>query len=123
MTIPENARFLKERGKAIWAAFEADDLPAGTQAMVHELARLADALDKLDAILAGRRTEWIKLIDFGDGELTLEVNGILGERRQNALAFTTMYRELRSAGVKETMGEKTNQGDGNLILRLVRDAG
>jgi hypothetical protein len=115
-------RYLKERGQAIWAAYNADDLPSGSQAMVHELCRLADSLDKLDAILGARATEWAKIVDGVDGEVTLEVNGLLGERRQHALAFTSLYKELRTAGIKEQTGESESDGRGGLILSLVNNA-
>lgn len=121
MSAPE---YLKERGRQIWDAYSADELPAGNRAMVHELCRLADALDKLDAILGARRTEWIKVLDeFGDGQVTLEVNALLGERRQHALAFTTVMRELRTAGIEQSAGERKLETDGRsgLILKLVQD--
>lgn len=118
-------RFLKERGQAIWAAYSADDLPEGTKAMVHELCRLADTLDKLDMILGARASEWAKIVDGVDGEVTLEVNGLIGERRQNALAFKVLYAELRSAGAKEVTGNEKgeSEGRGGLILSLVQDVG
>lgn len=118
-------KYLKERGQAIWDAYEADDLPQGSKAMVHELCRLADALDKLDMLLAVNKDVWAKILEGIDGEVTLEVNGLLGERRQHALAFTTLYRELRTAGIKESSGEEKDEmkGRGGLILSLVQDAG
>ncbi len=117
--------FLRERGRAIYDAYEADSLPEGTRAMVVEFARLAEALDKLDMILRANKTEWAKiLLDEMSGEVTLEVNGLLGERRQHALAFKTLYNELRAAGVKETGGseKKQDEGRGGLILSLVQSA-
>lgn len=121
MTTP---RYLKERGRSIWEAYQADSLPAGSQAMVHELCRLADALDKLDAILGARATEWAKIVEGVDGEVTLEVNGILGERRQHALALTSLYKELRTAGIKEKSEfDQKSEGRGGLILSLVNNAG
>jgi hypothetical protein len=117
-------RYLKERGQAIWETYEADRLPEGSKAMVHEFARLADALDKLDMILGARATEWAKIVDGIEGEVTLEVNGLLGERRQHALAFKVLYNELRAAGIKERSGEESEEkGRGGLILSLVQDAG
>ena len=117
-------RFLKDRGKAIWATYGADDLPDGSKAMVLEFARLADALDKLDAILNAHKTEWAKIVVDDIGEVTLEVNALMGERRQHALAFKVLYAELRAAGVKEDSGKQTqNEGRGGLILSLVQDAG
>lgn len=119
-------QYLKDRGKAIWDAYDADSLPEGTKAMVHEFCRLADALDKLDMLLAVNKDTWAKIVEDVAGEVTLEVNGLLGERRQHALAFKVLYAELRSAGVKETGGEAEKvDGRVGLIakLALVRDVG
>ena len=117
-------RYLKDRGKSIWAAYGADDLPEGSKAMVLEFCRLADALDRLDTILAARATEWAKIVDGIEGEVTLEVNGLLGERRQHALAFKVLYAELRSAGIKEDAGStETAGGREGLILSLVQNVG
>lgn len=122
MTVPES---LKERGQKIWEAYSADDLPAASRAMVHELCRMADALDRLDALLGGRAAEWIKVLEeYGDGEVTLEVNGVLGERRQHALAFTTMLREIRMAGIEQNaIKVNPTEGRAGLILSLVQDVG
>ena len=118
-------RFLKERGKAIWAAYGADDLPEGSKAMVLEFCRLADALDKLDLILGANKTEWAKIVVDDLGEVTLEVNALMGERRQHALAFKVLYAEMRAAGLKETGGNEKSEteGRGGLILSLVQDVG
>lgn len=121
MTAPDG---LQTRGKLIWDAYGAGELPASSQAMVHELCRLADALDRFDGILTGARAEWVKVVDVGDGEVTLEINNVLGERRQYALAFKVLYAELRAAGVKEnTEAKPQTEGREGLILSLVQSAG
>lgn len=92
--------------------------------MVHEMARLADGLDRLDMILGARASDWAKIILDEVGEVTLEVNPLLGERRQNALAFKQLYQELRTAGIKENGGaQEEAEGRGGLILTLVQNAG
>lgn len=119
MSAPE---YLKERGRAIWEAYDADALAAANKAMVHELCRMADALDKLDAILGARADEWVVIAEDLQGEVTLEVNAVLNERRQHALAFTTMLREIRAAGIEQAARDpkakpKTNTR-GNLLELL-----
>jgi hypothetical protein len=96
--------YLKTRGLAIWRSYQAGSLPAGEQALIHELARLADALDKLDMILGARASDWAKIVIDEVGEVTLEVNGLLGERRQHAIAFKTLFAEIRAAGIKPVEG-------------------
>ncbi len=116
-------KYLRERGRAIWDAFAADGLPAAHQAMIHEAGRLADALDKLDAILGGRQDDWVKIMIDDMGEVTLEVDGLLGERRLYAMAFKTMMQEIRQAGLTQTPIDKPKTGEdeedrGAIILNL-----
>lgn len=114
-------RFLRERGKEIWAAFSADALPAGSRALVHEACRLADTLDRLDAILGGRQKEWIKVEVDALGEVTLVVDALLGERRQQALAFKMVMQEIRTAGIQETgTQEKKPEGRTGIVDELRR---
>jgi len=104
--VSDGERFLRERGKEIWAAFGADALSAGSRALVHEACRLADTLDRLDAILGGRQKEWCK-VELNDlGEITLSVDPLLSERRQQALAFKMIMQEIRTAGIQETGGQQ-----------------
>lgn len=93
----EAPTYLKDRGRSIWEAYDTDAMSAVDRALIHELARLADALDKLDMILGARASDWAKIIIDEVGEVTLEVNGLLGERRQHAIAFKTLYAEVRAA--------------------------
>lgn len=115
--------YLKERGQAIWTSFDADRLPAGEQSLVHELARLADALDKLDMILGARASDWAKIVIDDVGEITLEVNGLLGERRQHAIAFKTLFSEIRSAGIKakDSSIERSADEEPPDMLAVLRD--
>lgn len=96
--------YLRARGRAIWDAYDADKLQAGSRALIHELGRLADALDKLDMILGGHEREWAKIVQDDLGEITLEVDALLSERRQHAVAFKTLYAEIRTAGLREAEG-------------------
>lgn len=116
---------LGERGAAIWTAYGAEGLPAGNQALVLEIARTADGLDKLNALLVGCRDEWAK-VEFDDmGEVILEVTPLLSERRQQQMAFKQLLGEARQLGLKQTGGtelEEEPAGRSGLILSLVRDA-
>lgn len=105
-------RYLRERGKAIWASFGASSLPAGQQALVHEACRLADGLDNLDAILGSRQKEWAKIETDDGGEVTLVVDGLLSERRQHVIAFSQVMERIRAAGLKEGTPKTTGKGEG-----------
>lgn len=112
---------LGARGRAIWAAYRAESLAAGNQALILEIARLADGLDKLDGLLSGSRADWgvIELDELG--EVHLVIDSLLSERRQQQLAFKQLLMEARQAGLKQT-GEKIEReesnGRGGLILDI-----
>jgi len=91
---------LGDTGAAIWTAFQADKLDAGSKALVRELARCADTLDRLDSLAMGRREEWVSLTFDDMGEVHLTVDKILEVRRSHQLAFKALYAEVRAAGVK-----------------------
>ncbi len=114
---------LQQRGQAIWASYKADGLPASLSALVEETARTADRLDKLDALLAGRRDDWASIVLDEMGEVTLVVDKLLGEARQQQMAFKQLLMELRQAGLKPEMTEKTEdkpQGRGGIVDELRR---
>lgn len=115
---------LQARGREIYAAFNADSLPAGNRALVMEAARCADLLDKLDGLIQGDQSAWLKLVFDDMGEVTLSMDGVVGERRQQQMALRQLMSEIRQAGIKQAAGEeKTPNGRGGLILELQRDAG
>ncbi len=114
---------LQPRGQAIWASYKADDLPASLSALVEETARTADRLDKLDALLAGRRDEWAFILTDDMGGVSLMIDKLLGEARQQQMAFKQLLMELRQAGVKPEMTEKIEeqpQGRGGMVDELRR---
>jgi hypothetical protein len=99
---------LKARGAALWAKeSESRPLDGFTAVLLAEMCRTADALDRLDQILAGRAREWIKLGDeiemLADGgvKVTVVVDGILSERRQQQLAFRQLAALLKVGELPE----------------------
>jgi hypothetical protein len=114
---------LQQRGQAIWAAYGADSLPASLSALVEETARTADRLDKLDALLAGRRDDWAFILTDDMGGVSLVIDKLLGEARQQQMAFKQLLMELRQAGLKPEMTKKTEdqpQGRGGIVDELRR---
>lgn len=91
---------LGKHGQAIWNAYRADTLDAGIQALIRELARCADTLDRLDELASGRREGWVSLVFDDMGEIHLSVDKILDIRRNHQLALKAIYAEVRAAGVK-----------------------
>lgn len=91
---------LEATGRAIWAAYQGDKLDAGSQALVREFARCADTLDRLDALAAGRRETWAKLMFDEMGEILLVIDKLLDVRRNHQLALKALYAEMRTSGIK-----------------------
>lgn len=105
------------RGKAIWLAYAAGSRPAGERALVHELARCADTLDRLDALAAGRAEAWASLAFDGMGEITLTVDKVLDERRTHQIAFKTLIGEVRQAGIKAAAASQDEAPEDALAKR------
>lgn len=101
--------YLKERGRAMWTSFGGPGLPPGKAALLLEACRMADGLDKLDAILGGRKREWVKILPDDMGEVTLIVDGLLTERRQQQVAFAQLVDKMRAAGLEETAVTKKDE--------------
>lgn len=96
-------------GQAIWKAYNASKLDAGSQALVRELARCADTLDRLDGLAAGRQDSWVILAFDEMGEVHLSVDKILDQRRNHQLAFKTLYAEIRAAKLPATTDGKPGE--------------
>ncbi len=114
---------LGKTGEGIWTAFQADGLDKASQALVRELARCADTLDRLDELSKGKREAWASLVFDDMGEVHLAVDKLLSEQRQTQTVFKTLYNELRQAGVKpaETGGSMAGPEDMLAALRKKKD--
>lgn len=114
---------LGESGTAIWAAFKATTLDAGSQALVLELARCADTCDRLDGLVAGRHDSWASLAFDDMGEIHLHIDKILELRLKHQNTLKALYAEVRAAkiGVKE--GEAPVEQPKSLVdqLKLKRE--
>lgn len=77
------------------AAMDADPSVA---VLVNEACRIIDRLDQIDAIITGK-AEWIELMHFrtkqgDDSEVTVTIDGVLAEARQQAAALNTLFTKL-----------------------------
>ena len=104
---------LKARGAALWEKETVKrTLDGFTAVLLGELCRTADTLDRLDSILAGRTRDWIKLGDelemLADGgvKVTVVVDGILSERRQQQLAYRQLCTLLKVGELPERVVDR-----------------
>lgn len=83
---------LRDRGRALWSSL---GQTAGTAAgeLALEACRLADRLERLDAMLTGR-ADWFEMVQVDEGVFVLRVDSLLDQGRQQALAFKQLLAEL-----------------------------
>lgn len=110
---PRQPRYLKARGRRLWAELIAGNPGPADVVLIEEACRLADRLDKLDAILGGRDRAWIT-IEIPDGGSTAEVivDKVLSEARQQQIALKQLLGELRqsrAANVTPARSGKSSQ--------------
>lgn len=86
------------RGAALWAAMEPEKLAPTHRVLLEEACRIADRLDRLDAMLAGRE-DWVRLQARNDEatEVTVIVDNLLAESRQQATTLRGLVAEVRAA--------------------------
>lgn len=106
---------LESRGQKLWRAITAErELgPAGVELLL-EAARIADRLDRVDAMLRDPETVWLEVMAKNDGEIhVLVVNSLLAEARQHALALKQLLSELR----QQSPGNSAD-GGGDAVEKL-----
>lgn len=96
---PSQPRYLRSRGRRLWAELTTDDEPDPTEVvLIEEACRIVDRLDKLDAILGARDKAWITLQVPEDGSVAeIVVDKALSEARQQQIALKQLLSELRTA--------------------------
>lgn len=91
---------LGRRGRALWDLSSADGpLKPAEQVILEEACRLADRLERLDALLRGEDREWARLAPASlDGSVVrVVVDGLLSETRQQQVALKQLLAEFRAA--------------------------
>lgn len=102
-------RWFRAGGQRLWDEMGGDGLSGTQRVLLEQACRIVDRLDRLDAILNGRDRAWLTLDVGDDGEITVIVDKVLGESRQQATALKQLFAELRqglSGG-----GEQEHGGD------------
>lgn len=116
---------LGPRGQRLWDAVTAiGPLDPARVVLLEEACRIADRLDRLDAVLTGRSDAWMRLQASEDGsEVTVVVDKALSEARQQASTLNTIVGSLRPAvaGRPTSAQDKpalAPEGKGGSVVRL-----
>lgn len=104
---------LGERGQALWDALAVKVEPAAA-VLLAEACRIADRLERLDRIIAGRGDEWLRLkLPDGEGkDLVVIVDGALVEARQQTQVLRQTLAHLAVGSIATT----PTGGDGRSIV-------
>lgn len=108
---------LAVRGRQLWTDLIAEGPPGPAhRILIEEVCRIADRLDRLDRLLGDSEDQaWMRLQVSEDGaEVTVVVDRVLSEARQQAVALKQLVAELRQA----TAGGKPAAKGGGLIDQL-----
>jgi hypothetical protein len=114
MGAPRAPQHLGTRGRRLWRELLAEGKPRPAQlVLIEEACRIADRLDRLDAVLRGDEDAWARLlVDEDGGEITVKVDSVLSEARQHATALKQIVAELRQSAAGATAAATSGQGGG-----------
>ncbi|WP_258401554.1 hypothetical protein [Micromonospora saelicesensis] len=91
---------LGTRGRRLWQQCTDDGaaLKPAERVLLEEACRTADRLDTLDRILRGDEDAWMRFrVNDGGDEVTVVVNSVLSEARQQQVALKALLAELRAS--------------------------
>lgn len=113
---------LRTRGRRLWRDLtDGKAIEPAQRVLIEEACRIADRLDRLDALLTGDAEDWVRLVDDrGDPERqTVVIDKPLAEARQQATALKQIIAELRQAGaVAGTSGKDQPSGEASVRDQL-----
>lgn len=104
------------RGRRLWDDMGGDALTGGRRVLLEEACRIADRLDRLDAILAGSSEDWLSFVETKGmpDRQEIVIDKPLAEARQQATALKQLIAELRQG---ESAGGEQDQG-GSILDEL-----
>lgn len=99
------------RGRRLWDDMNGDTLTGGRRVLLEEACRIADRLDRLDALLAGSAEDWLSFVETkgNPDRQEIVIDRPLAEARQQATALKQIIAELRQGAASG--GEQDQGGD------------
>jgi hypothetical protein len=98
MSTPKAPAGLSARGRRLWADLnDMAELDATQRILAEEACRMADRLEKLDALLRGDAEEWVRIREPRvDGDpMVIVIDSALAEARQQANVMKQLLAALR----------------------------
>lgn len=100
----------------MWTDLGGAQLTGAHRVLAEEACRIADRLDRLDEVLTGPGTAWMRFrVAEGDTEVTVVVDRALSEARQQAVALKAIVSELRQAAGS---ARQPTKGGGGVLDQL-----
>lgn len=104
-------RGLGERGRRLWRQSKPAHLPPAQRLLLEEACRIADRLERLDAILRGDERDWMRFQpDITGTVVRVVVDSVLAESRQQALALKALVSELRQGAATAQPSKSEESG-------------
>lgn len=103
---------LGARGRRLWRELATPATPPAQRVLMEEACRIADRLERLDAILRGESDAWARFkVGEDSDEVMVVVDRVMSEARQQAVALRQLVAELRqAAGVSKPSGQQQQGG-------------
>lgn len=97
MAVPRTPPGLAAKGRRLWRELcDLNEFDPAERVLLEEACRIADRLDRLDALLSGEGDAWLRLRVNDDGtEVRVVMDGALSEARQQANVLKQIVAALR----------------------------
>jgi hypothetical protein len=74
--------------------------PRGVTLLIHEAARVADRLERLDRVITGQDKDWLRVYVSDGGEVVMKVDGAIAEERQQSSLYARLLAEIHRQRAK-----------------------
>jgi HJR/Mrr/RecB family endonuclease len=111
---------LLQRGRDLLAYLAPEGTDAARYALALEAARMADRLEELDKVIQGQGftdlfqletvNEYVTAEEIAKVEVTVKINGVIAEARQQANAFSALLKTLGAEGTAQSTQQKPDSG-------------
>jgi hypothetical protein len=98
-------------GQRLLEALSRPGEPYAVGVMVDEAARIADRLEKLDALLSGQKSAWLSLRNGRDGAIEVKVDAALQESRAQATCLRGLLYEIHRQRANIAIGPDDDGDD------------